>query len=86
MRDKPPNPESLDQFQQRLLRESRALIEKSERLLQETADLVQPAAEPERLSSDQGDARQDTDPRRRRRNHPRQIARNCWAKTRRPGP
>ena len=48
-------PETLNEFQQRLLRESRSLIEKSERLLQETADLIQPPDQPQPSSDQDGD-------------------------------
>ena len=42
MSDELRKSEPLDQFHERLLRESRELIARSNRLLEETADLVQP--------------------------------------------
>jgi hypothetical protein len=60
MRDEPPTPETPNEFQQRLLRESRALIEKAERLLEETADLVPTPPLPIQSPPDQdGDGQDD---------------------------
>jgi hypothetical protein len=61
MPDEPPTPETRNEFHKRLLRESRALIAKSERLLEETADLV-PTPLPIQPPSDQDGDGQDHDP------------------------
>jgi hypothetical protein len=57
MRDEPPKPETLSEFHERLLRESRALIARSNRLLEETADLVPPPVSGQPRPDQEGDGR-----------------------------